>query len=542
MTGILLVGFRIPARLVMPMGFLLTAAIAFFAWGFSISSVLASSIQGLFITFDILYIIFGAILLLNLLNYAGAVTAIRRGFAGISEDRRVQTIIIVWLFGSFIEGAAGFGTPAAVVAPLLVAMGFPAMAAVVLGLMVQSTPVTFGAVGTPILVGVRGGLEGPHLNEFLIANNSSLSEFLQLITVDVLLFHTIVGTFIPLFMVVMMTRFFGEKRSWREGLAAFPFALFGGLAFTLPYLITGVLLGPEFPSLFGSLIGLALVVTAARRGFLLPKKTWDFPERQQWPTFWIGKLKTELKEEERILSFPLLKAWAPYFCVATLLLLSRMTNLPFKQWLNIFVISYPNIFDTSISASSAPLYLPGTIFLLVGIITILFYKMRCVDVKVSLVESGRMLFGAAFVLIFTVPMVRIYINSGQNVMGIPSMPIQMAEFVASHVGGVYPLFAPAIGALGAFIAGSNTVSNLMFSFFQMGVAEKLSISTTTIIALQAVGAAAGNMISIHNVVAASATVGFLGKEGLIIRKALIPTLYYLIFVGLLGLGAIYLLP
>src|SRR5690606_6305650 len=337
-----------------------------------------------------------------------------------------------------------------------------------------STPVTFGAVGTPILVGVRGGLEGPHLNEFLIANNSSLSEFLQLITVDVLLFHTIVGTFIPLFMVVMMTRFFCEKRSWREGLAAFPSALFGGLAFTLPYLITGVLLGPEFPSLFGSLIGLALVVTAARRGFLLPKKTWDFPERQQWPTFWIGKLKTELKEEERILPFPLLKAWAPYFCVATLLLLSRMTNLPFKQWLNVFVISYPNIFDTSISASSAPLYLPGTIFLLVGIITIVLYRMRWLDVKVSLVKSGRMLFGAAFVLIFTVPMVRIYINSGQNVMEIPSMPIQMAEFVASHVGGVYPLFAPAIGALGAFIAGSNTVSNLMFSFFQMGVAERLS--------------------------------------------------------------------
>lgn len=541
LTGILLVGFRVPARLVMPFGFLLTATIALFAWGFSFTNVLASSIQGLFITFDILYIIFGAILLLNLLSHSGAVTTIRRGFSGISKDRRVQVVIIVWLFGSFIEGAAGFGTPAAIVAPLLVAMGFPAMVAVILGMMVQSTPVTFGAVGTPILVGVRGGLEGPHLTEFLTANDVSLSEFLQLITVDVLFFHTIVGTFIPMFMVVMMTRFFGKNRSWREGFAAFPFALFGGLAFTLPYLLTGILLGPEFPSLFGSLIGLAIVVTAARKGFLLPKEPWDFPEKQQWPTFWIGELDTELEKEKCNPPSSLLKAWAPYFSVAILLLLSRMTNLPFKQWLNSFEISYTNIFDTPISAASAPFYLPGTILLFVGAITVFLYKMKWPDIKTSLLESGRMLFGAAFVLVFTVPMVRIYINSGHNLMEIQSMPIIMAEFVALHVGGAYPLFAPAIGALGAFIAGSNTVSNLMFSFFQMGVAERLSMPTVTMVALQAVGAAAGNMISIHNVVAASATVGFLGKEGMIIRKTLIPTLYYVVFVGLLGLLIIHIL-
>jgi lactate permease len=113
----------------------------------------------------------------------------------------------------------------------------------------------------------------------------------------------------------------------------------------------------------------------------------------------------------------------------------------------------------------------------------------------------------------------------------------MAEWVASNVGNIYPLFAPSIGALGAFIAGSNTVSNLMFSFFQFGVAERLLMPTTFMVALQAVGAAAGNMIAIHNVVAASATVGYLGQEGLILRKTIIPTLYYITIVGLLGLIA-----
>ncbi len=238
-VAIMLVGFRIPARTSMPIGFLLTAAVAFFAWDFSVTNIMASTIQGLFITFDILYIIFGAILLLTLLNYSGAIKVIRQGFTGISLDRRVQVVIIVWLFGSFIEGAAGFGTPAAITAPLLLAMGFPAMAAVMLGMMVQSTAVTFGAVGTPILVGMRGGLQGPELDSLLTASDLGLLEYLHIVTANSAIMHAIAGTLMPLFMICMMTRYFGKNKSWKEGLAIFPFALFGGLAFTVPYVITG---------------------------------------------------------------------------------------------------------------------------------------------------------------------------------------------------------------------------------------------------------------------------------------------------------------
>ncbi len=537
-VAIMLVGFRMPARTTMPVGFLLTAVVAYFAWNFPITNILASSIQGLFITFDILYIIFGAILLLTLLNYSGAVKVIRHGFAGISQDRRVQVVIIVWLFGSFIEGAAGFGTPAAITAPLLVAMGFPAMAAVMLGMMVQSTAVTFGAVGTPILVGVRGGLQGPHVENQLVAANLSFPDYLQLVTTDAAILHAITGVLMPVFMICMMTRFFGTKQSWKEGLAMFPFAVFGGLSFTIPYLLTGIFLGPEFPSLLGSLIGLTIVVGAAKKGFLLPKETWDFPERKKWPSYWMGTLSVKLDDEHPDTSFSLIKAWLPYVFVAALLVLSRLPQLPFKSMLSSVQISYNEILGTAISAASTPLYLPGTILLVVGLITVFMHKMKLPDVKTALSESGRMVLGAGFVLIFTVPMVRIYINSGINPQDMPGMPIVMAEWVASSVGEVYALFAPSIGALGAFIAGSNTVSNLMFSFFQFGVAERLAMPTTFMVALQAVGAAAGNMIAIHNVVAASATVGYLGKEGLILRKTIIPTLYYVIIVGLLGYIAI----
>jgi len=116
-------------------------------------------------------------------------------------------------------------------------------------------------------------------------------------------------------------------------------------------------------------------------------------------------------------------------------------------------------------------------------------------------------------LVFTIPMVRILINSGVKGADLVSMPVAMASFVADTFGAIYPLFAPTVGTLGAFIAGSNTVSNMMLSQFQFEVAALLSVSGAIMVALQAIGAAAGNMVAIHNVVAASATVGLLGQEG-----------------------------
>ena len=539
-AAVLLVGLRWPARRAMPVVYLVAVLIALFAWQVSPLRVVASTIQGLFITFDILLIIFGAILLLNTLKHSGAVTVIRNGFSRISDDRRVQAIIIGWLFGSFIEGASGFGTPAAIAAPLMVALGFPAMAAVMLGMMVQSTPVTFGAVGTPILVGVRGGLETPELSAQLAAVGLTFNDYLRLITVRAAVIHGITGTLMPLLMVVMMTRFFGKNKSWTEGLSMAPFAVFSGLAFTVPYTLTGILLGPEFPSLLGALVGLAIVVAAARRRFLLPKDTWDFAPASEWQPEWLGRIEMKLDDLTNKKTMSTWLAWTPYLLVALFLVLTRLPQLPIGSTLrSVLKIEWSNIFDTGITASTTPLYLPASILVTVVLITFFIHRMSRSELRAAISDSSKVILGAGFVLIFTVPMVRVYINSGVNALGIASMPISMAEWVAVNVGGIWPLFAPTIGALGAFIAGSNTVSNLMFSLFQHGVAERLLISGAAIVALQSVGAAAGNMIAIHNVVAASATVGLLGQEGATLRKTAIPTLYYLLVAGAIGLIAIY---
>lgn len=540
LAAVLLIGLRWPASRAMPVVFLFTAAIGLYIWDMSFTRIIASTLQGLVITIGLLWIIFGAILLLNTLKHSGGITAIRAGFTTISPDRRIQAIIIAWLFGCFIEGASGFGTPAAIAAPLLVAVGFPAMAAVLMGMLVQSTPVSFGAVGTPIVVGVNSGLDTATLGAQLIAQGSSWELFLQQITSSVAITHAIVGTVMPLIMAMMLTRFFGKEKSWKAGFEVLPFAIFAGLAFTLPYVATGVLLGPEFPSLLGGLIGLAIVTTAARFNFLVPKTPWDFADAKDWPAEWIGTIEMKLDD---LAARPMsaFRAWLPYVLVGAILVISRIFP-PVTAALKSLSIAFANILgEAGISASIEPLYLPGGILVAVVLITFFMHGMRAAELKAAVKESSSVLLSAGFVLLFTVPMVRILINSGVNAGDLPSMPIAMARYVADSVGGIYPLLAPSVGALGAFLAGSNTVSNMMFSQFQFGVAQSLGISGAMIVATQAVGAAAGNMVAIHNVVAASATVGLLGREGVTLRKTVWPTLYYVLFTGVIGMVAIYLL-
>lgn len=532
-----------PAKKAMPLALIVTALMALTVWGTEISQVGGAIVHGIVSALNILFIVFGAILLLNTMKESGSLQTIRQGFVDISPDRRIQVIIIAWLFGSFIEGAAGFGTPAAIAAPLLVAIGFPAMAAVVCSLIIQSTPVSFGAIGTPMLVGVTSGLDG-QANVMSAIGSQPFSEYLYTIAVQVAMTHGIVGILIPLIMVGILTRFFGKSRSFAEGFKVWKFALFAAFAFVIPYYLVAVILGPEFPSLLGGLIGLAIVIPAAKAGLFQPKEseTFDFEERSKWEPEWIGSLQDASSAEIVGKRMSMLRAWFPYILVAVLLIATRTVD-GITSFLRdpMFTISISNIFGSGINTSSQPLYLPGFIFIVVSIFTYFVHSMTSKNGgyarawKESFVTIG----GAASALLFAVPMVQVFINSASSKYA--SMPLILADGVSSIAGEFWPLFAPIIGALGAFIAGSNTVSNMMFSLFQFGTAESIGLGAVAagiVVSLQAVGGAAGNMITVHNVVAASATVGLLGREGLIIRKTLIPMTYYLLTTGALGMAFI----
>ncbi len=153
-----LVLLRMPASRAMPISMVITALAAVFIWQMDTTLLAASVVEGLLSAITPLTIIFGAVFLLNTLKYSGAMDTIRAGFTNISSDARVQVIIICWLFGSFIEGSAGFGTPAAIGAPLLVLLGIPPVAAAVVALVADSTSVSFGAIGLPVLFGMEQGL------------------------------------------------------------------------------------------------------------------------------------------------------------------------------------------------------------------------------------------------------------------------------------------------------------------------------------------------------------------------------------------------
>lgn len=521
---LLLVLLRLPASKAMPLSLLITAVLAFLIWKMPVLHISASILEGLIISLSILWILFGAILLLNTLTIAGAMERIRAMFFSISPDRRVQAIIVAWLFGAFIEGAAGFGTPAAITAPLMVALGFPPLAAVVLALTANSSPVTFGALGTTFQIGMTRGLQQGGEMAGLVAQATgglTLPQVIHTVAAQAVQIDLFVGSLIPLFQVLLLTRFFGRNKSWREGLAMWKFALFAGFSFLLPAYLVALFLGPEFPTLIGALVAMLIVIPAARKGFLIPKDVWYFDDK---------------KEEEQTFEHPmsLQRAWLPYILLTFLLVLTRLPFLPLKAFLQSLSIRFNNLLGTGISTSLEPLYLPGTIFVIVSLFSFWFFQIKTKNQQQVLSQSLLRLLSSAIALGGALPMVRIFINSGINSAGLDSMPIELARQASTFVGSYWPLIAPLIGSLGSFLAGSATFSNMMFSLFQVSVATQVNLSPFIILALQALGANAGNMICVLNVVAAASVVGLSGKEGSIIRFTLMPMLYYILWAGVVG--------
>ncbi len=536
----------------MPLAYITVVGLGLGIWKLPFNQVAAATVNGLIVALTLLYIIFGAILLLNTLQQSGAMRVIRQAFINISPDRRIQVILIAWLFGSFIEGSSGFGTPAAVAVPLLVGLGFPAMAAVVSGMIIQSTPVSFGALGTPILVGVGTGLSGDasvysYIQQAGI-DGASMEfvgrPFLELVAQKVAILHAITGTFIPLFVVALMTRFFGDKRSFIDGLKVWKFALFAAFSMTIPYLIAAHVFGPEFPSIFGGMIGLLIVIPAAKAGWFMPDKDdiWDFPDKADWEAEWTGIVKNQVDSitQNEKNSMPILIAAVPYLLLALLLIITRVPALGVNTFLQSIAFAWPNIFNSAVGTGNIQLlYSPAAIFIVVSASTFLIHKMSIQSYSLAVKDSCKNMLKVSLPLLVTVPMVQVFLNSDGGLAGFAKMPNALAEGIAELTGSSWPVFSTFIGGLGAFIAGSNTVSNMTFSLFQFGVGERIGVDPSWIVALQAVGGAAGNIICVHNVVAASAVVGLLGKEGLVIRKTLAAFVYYALLSGSMGYAIVW---
>lgn len=530
--GVLMIGLSWPSGRAMPVGWGVAVVVALAAWNMPLNWIAAASLAGVINAVDILIIVFGALLILQMMQKSGGLQTISHAMATVSPDRRVQVLIVAWLMGCFLEGAAGFGTPAAVAAPLLVGMGFPPLIAAVAALMADSTPVSFGAVGVPI----RGGfaaLEAMGSWPMVVDGTAmNFAEFLQNIGAFAALLMIVVGSFIPLCIVMLMTKI--SEGSFKRGLEVWPMALFAGFVFTIPQFLVATFIGPELPTLLGALIGLPIFLFAISKGFLVPRKPWDFPSHDRWPAEWEGTIVAQQTEKAFQPPMGVLRAWTPYIIIATLLVLSRVQYFGLMPILKSWSVGWSGIFGTTLGRSIAPFYNPGIFpFILVSLLIPVLHGLDAKAAAKAWRDTAKMLVPASVALGFALGMVYIMMNAG-GASGRDSMLIVMAKAAAALSGDVWYLVAPYVGILGAFISGSNTVSNIMFGPFQFRTAQEIGLPALPVLGLQAIGGAAGNMICIHNVVAVLTTVGLIGREGLVIRKNLGVTLLFALVAGIVA--------
>jgi len=540
---VMMIGFKQSSKLSLSVALVLTIAIALTTFNAASSEVFARVIYGFMSAFTILVIIFGAILILNTLKNSGAMDVINHGFDAVSTDRRVQVIIIGWAFGAFIEGAAGFGTPAALAAPLLVGLGFPALGAAMACLILNSSPVSYGAVGTPtnmirtVVTDLKSG--------DVVLKGDALDAYTTAVTVDTAIIHSVGAMFIPFLVVMMVVKFFGKNKSFKDALPALPFCLLGSISFIIPYILIAKFNGLEVPSLVAGLISLAVLVLAAKYNILTPKDNWDFESPKLWPEEWkgaiqknIGTEEAEVKKEKKDLKMSLFMAWLPYVLISIILVATRIPALGLKGILTNLQIKLPN-FEGVANTSYAfqYLYVPGTIFIIVALLTVLLHGMKKEEVSDAWSRTFKQVGAAAIPLCAGIAMVELFKNIALDpsiqtieIGGKPeaaTMLRLMAAFFAKIAGDAYTLVAPLVGVLGAFFSGSNTVSNALFAPLQLETASMVGLPTEIIVSLQNAGGAIGNMICINNIVAVCATVGLLGKgESWLLTRDLLPAAIY----------------
>ena len=530
---VLMLAFNWPAKRALPLGWVVAVVIALLYWKQDFTTSAAWALDGFLEAIGTLVIILGAILIMNTLKHSGAVTAIQRVFNNVNPDRRIQAIIVGFVFAAFIEGAAGFGTPAALAAPLLISLGFPPLCAAIVALIYNSVPVVYGAVGTPTNTAHAVTVQAAEaLGADSEAYRMALTKFSAISQATCALFIVFFGVFV-------MTKMFGKNKSGKDAFAVLPFALFTAVVFDVVFLALAFFFGPEFPSLIGAIVTLAIVIIAARAGFLCPKKVWDFEPRNEWDSTWLSK--QEVKQDvDNGMSAVL--AWVPYVLIALILVGTRLNWFGLKTLLtsDAFKVSIKNILgNENVNWTWNWGWCPGIFpFILVCVLTFFLHRMPGAKVKEAFVDTFKQTSGAAIALFFGVSMVYIYRNTGMNaVLTDKSMLYVMAEALANIFKGAYVIIAPVIGVLGAFMSGSNTVSNTLFAGLQFQTAQLVKMSPVLIVALQNIGGAAGNMICVNNVVAACATTGTMGNEGKIIRTNALPCLIYCI-IAILVLGGL----
>jgi lactate permease len=556
LLGLLLGGISAPRAAAMALGAALTVAIC----GFGMPASAAFAAAGYGACFGLLpigWIVFCAIFLYQLTVRARQFEIVKRSVAAISPDRRIQALLIAFSFGTFLEGAAGFGTPVAISAALLIGIGFSPLYAAGLALLANTAPVAFGALGTPIITLAK--VSG--LNEMALS---------QMVGRQLPLFSLIV----PVWLVAIMSGRKGVKGCW-------PAILVCGGSYAVIQFVFANFNGPTLVGVLGG-VG-SLVILTLFLQFWQPKEIWRFPDEldndaheSDVPSTIQNGDRTgantadDIPQDKSALT-PLTPrqiayAWMPWILLSLMVFLwgwpswktmldggtverpnclqgigklsFNVTGLHNLIYRTAPVVAIPSGLDRAVKPEEAKydfnwLSTTGTGIFFAAVLTAVWLRL---GLMVFLDEFLRTLFRVRWALLTIACMLALAFvtkySGADATLGL----------AFTHTGRLYPFFAPLLGWLGVALTGSDTSANALFGSLQRITAEQLKLNSILIVASNSTGGVMGKMIDAQSIVVAAVATGQTGGEGRILRFVFLHSLVLAILIGLLTITQAYLLP
>ncbi|MCY7967359.1 L-lactate permease LutP [Bacillus haynesii] len=500
---------------------LIALVLAVFVYGMPAHQAVMSASQGaVYGLLPIGWIIVTSVFLYKLTVKTGQFEIIRSSVLSITDDRRLQALLIAFSFGAFLEGAAGFGAPVAISAALLVGLGFNPLYAAGICLIANTAPVAFGAIGIPIIA-----VEGP---TGIPAMDISKMVGRQL---------PFLSVFIPFYLIIIMS---GFKRAWE----VLPAILVSGVSFAVTQYVSSNFLGPELPDILSAIV--SLIALAVFLKFWKPKTTFRFSHEKEMAA---AAEAHQLEHQKASYSAgQIFKAWTPF------LLLTAMVSVwgipavkqaltghyegsnPLLLFINdiggrlTFAPGVPFLHNQILDGSGKPLEAlykldlagsAGTAILIAAVLTKFVTGMPWKEWGAvftdSLKELGKPILTIASVVGFA------YVTNSSGMSTTLGMSLAMT-------GSMFAFFSPVLGWLGVFITGSDTSANLLFGSLQKVTAQSVGMEPVLSVAANSSGGVTGKMISPQSIAVACAAVGLAGKESDLLRFTLKHSLFLLFLV------------
>ena len=515
--------FRMKGSVAGTITVILALLVSLFAYQMPTMMALASMVYGFFYgLWPIAWIIIGAVFLYKISVKTGQFDIIRSSILSITEDQRLQMLFVGFAFGTFLEGAAGFGAPVAITAALLVGLGFKPLYAAGLCLIVNTAPVAFGAMGIPIIV--AGQVSGVETHEI----------------------SQMVGRQLPFMVPIVLFWIMAIMDGWRGVKETWPAVIVGGGAFAIAQYLTSNFVGPELPDITASIASLISLTILLK--YWQPKHIFRFANEDAS----MNENLAEQKQQKYTLA-QITKAWSPFAILTVMVTIWSVK--PFKDLftkdgaLHDLVISIKVPFLHQMVQKMPPVVseikdydaiykfdwfsATGTAIIFAAIITIIFLKMKPKEAVVTFGETINEL----KIPIYSIGMVLAF----AFIANYSGMSATLALALA-HTGQAFTFFSPFLGWLGVFLTGSDTSANALFGALQATTAQQIGVPEVLLVAANTSGGVTGKMISPQSIAIACAAVGLVGKESDLFRFTVKHSITFTVMIGIIITLQAYVFP